>query len=79
MQLAFCRETITFIEHIKEFSCFCHNIKVATETLNLSPYCKTPQHRKKDENKKRRNESTIKLGGKGEGRENAFEDAVLLR
>jgi hypothetical protein len=54
-------------------------MKVATETLNLSPCCKTSQHRKKDENKKRRNASTIKLEEKGEARENAFEDAVLSR
>ena len=29
-------------------------MKVATETLNLSPCCKTPQHRKKDENIKKK-------------------------
>jgi hypothetical protein len=53
MQLAFCRETINFIENIKEFPRLCRNMKVATEMLNLSLGCKTPQHRKKGENKKK--------------------------
>lgn len=65
MQLVFWRKTINFIGSMKEFPCLCRNAKVATEMLNLSPCCKTPQHRKKDENKKRRNASTIKLEEKG--------------